>query len=95
MTIKFHCEQCEDGQPVEIEPFVTDELNPDVAWGDIVCKVCHFVIASVSVDLDEQGQYEFVKKKNLIENISFQQSPCMNPSTAIFMPVMIEGPIRK
>ena len=62
--IKFYCEDCCDGQPVEIEPFTTDELNPDVAWGDIVCKVCRFVIASVSTDLDKQGQYEFVRVNN-------------------------------
>ncbi len=61
MTIKFYCEECCDNQPVEIEPLVTDELNPDVAWGDIVCEICHLVIASVSTDLDKQGQYEFVR----------------------------------
>lgn len=65
--IYFYCEQCEDGQPVEIEPLVTDELNPDIAWGDIVCEVCHFVIANVSTDLDKQGKYDFVMVKTLKE----------------------------
>jgi len=64
MTIKFYCECCEDGQSVIIEPLTTDELNPDIAWGDIVCKVCHFVIVSISTDLDKQGRYEFIRVKN-------------------------------
>lgn len=47
--IRFYCNCCGDHQEVEIEPLTKDNLNPD-PWGDIICKVCHFVIATVSAD---------------------------------------------
>ena len=58
MTIRFYCECCGQSQQVVIEPVQTDELNT-MPWGDIVCAVCHFVIATISAD--EPGVYVFVK----------------------------------
>lgn len=65
--IKFHCECCGKHQPVEIEVLSTDNLNPNLAWGDVVCQECSFVIATISTDTDKQGKYEFVMTKTLEE----------------------------
>ena len=56
--IKFYCEHCEKFQPVEIEPVQRDNLNP-VPWGDILCSVCHLVIATMAAD--EPGTYGIVR----------------------------------
>lgn len=61
MSVRFYCDACEKSQLVEIEPLTTDDLNPDKAWGDIVCKVCHLVIATISTNIEEQGIYDVVK----------------------------------
>jgi hypothetical protein len=51
VVIYFYCEVCGDHQEVDIEPLKKDDLNP-CPWGDIVCKACHFVIATVSADVE-------------------------------------------
>ena len=56
--VKLYCEQCEGFQPVEIEPLRRDDLNP-MPWGDIVCSVCHLVIATMTAD--EPGTYGIVR----------------------------------
>jgi hypothetical protein len=61
MTVRFYCEFCTRPQPVEIESLTTNELTPNLAWGDVICLECGFVIATISTDLDKQGQYEFVR----------------------------------
>lgn len=61
MPIKFYCECCGEHQPVTIEDLQTDDLNPGIAWGDIVCQICHFVIATISTEPENAGKYEFVK----------------------------------
>lgn len=55
----FYCESCGRHMLINIEPMVKDDLNGNVVWGDIVCAVCHFVIATVSVE--EEGTYRFVR----------------------------------
>jgi len=57
--VHFHCEQCRTHQPVEIEPLKADDLNP-YAWGSIVCKRCHFVIATMSAETP--GRLVFVSQ---------------------------------
>jgi len=76
MTVKFYCEYCETHQPVEIEPIRCDDLNP-VPWGDIVCSVCHFVIATMTAD--ESGIYDIVKQDDL------SKRDCDCPSSYIEM----------
>ena len=61
-TIKFYCESCMQHQPVEIEELKTDGLN-DVPWGDIVCELCHFVIATISADKPGKVEFLFEGKK--------------------------------
>lgn len=60
--VNFYCEHCDEAMPVIIEAMVKDELNGDIIWGDIVCKSCHLVIATVTVG--EPGKYEFTKVKS-------------------------------
>jgi len=60
--VNFYCESCECFHAVEIEEMKQDDLNGDDIWGDIVCSVCHLVIATVIVD--KPGKYEFVLKKD-------------------------------
>ena len=55
----FYCESCGRHMLINIEPMAKDDLNGNVVWGDIVCAVCHFVIATVSVE--EEGIYDLVK----------------------------------
>jgi hypothetical protein len=50
--IRFYCEFCEEHRPIEIEPLRKDDLNGNVAWGDILCKECHFVIATVTSEVE-------------------------------------------
>lgn len=58
--VKFYCEVCDCHRPVEIEPLETDDLNKGKPpWGDIICTVCHLVIATVSAS--EAGVYRFEK----------------------------------
>jgi hypothetical protein len=57
MKFEVHCEQCRTHRPVEIEPITANDMTP-VAWGDIVCKRCHFVIATMSAE--EPGRLMFV-----------------------------------
>jgi len=66
-VIRFYCEVCGDHQEVDIEPLKKDDLNPD-PWGDIVCAVCHFVIATVSAD--SEGEFFFAPKPTMIEELS-------------------------
>lgn len=56
--VKFYCEFCEDHVEVEIEDTQKDSLNV-FFWGDIVCKICHLVIATITTDTP--GKYRFVK----------------------------------
>jgi len=56
--IKFYCDSCGCSQPVIVEEMKSDDLNGDKVWGDIVCSVCHLVIATVTVD--KPSKYEFV-----------------------------------
>jgi len=65
--VHFHCEQCRTHQPVEIEPLKADDLNP-YAWGSIVCKRCHFVIATMSAETP--GRLVFVPKEEASEATS-------------------------
>jgi len=58
--VRIFCEVCEEDTPLFIEPLQSDDLNGDKIWGDIVCSVCHFVIATISAD--EPGEYEIVRK---------------------------------
>ena len=51
--LRFYCESCQEHQPVTIESIEQDTLN-DIPWGDIVCKNCAFVIATVSADEELQ-----------------------------------------
>lgn len=56
--VRFYCECCEEHCDVEIEALKTDELNKGKPpWGDIVCTVCHLVIATISAD--KPGDYSF------------------------------------
>lgn len=57
--VRFYCESCDERVPVDIEHLRKDVLNGDVAWGDIICAMCFFVIATVSAE--EEGIYDFVK----------------------------------
>lgn len=66
MTIRFYCEVCGDHQEADIEPLERKGPNPSTSsgydpdpWGDIVCTVCHFVIATASAD--EEGKLVFVE----------------------------------
>lgn len=54
--VLFYCEQCEQARPVLIEPLVTDDRG-GLPWGDIVCSVCNFVIATISAN--QPGIYVF------------------------------------
>lgn len=56
MSIRFYCQVCGDHQEVDIEPLERKGPNPD-PWGDVVCKACHFVIATASAD--SEGTLEF------------------------------------
>ncbi|MEM7133442.1 MAG: hypothetical protein AAF702_44510 [Chloroflexota bacterium] len=47
--IYVYCDNCEKAQPAIFEPLTSDDLNPK-PWGDIVCSVCHLVLATLSAD---------------------------------------------
>lgn len=57
--LKFYCEGCGKHQPVVIEPLKFDDLNND-AWGDIVCKECSLVIATMSSNREGRLGYTSV-----------------------------------
>ena len=61
--VKFYCETCSGYEPIIYRPAIFESLQKDsegkVIPGDILCKECHFVIASFSAD--EPGEYEIVK----------------------------------
>ena len=54
--IKFHCNVCNQHQPVILEPLRKDELNPK-PWGDVVCAECYLVIATYSAENEGVLQY--------------------------------------
>lgn len=58
--LRFYCVLCEISQPVEIEPLEADHLNA-TPQGDIICDVCHLVIATMSAD--ERGRLVFVNEE--------------------------------
>lgn len=66
VELKFYCEGCGEHQPVVIEPLKFDDLNDD-AWGDIVCKVCHVVIATMSAN--REGTLGFASEFDIRELI--------------------------
>ena len=47
--IKFYCEVCGKSQDVILEDMTKDVLNKKFPWGDILCKECKFVIATMIV----------------------------------------------
>lgn len=60
MTLKFYCEVCDENR--EIKPITVEIYGlSSTPWDEIVCDVCHHVIATVSAD--EPGEYEFVKEQ--------------------------------
>ena len=61
--VNFFCLGCGKSQEVEIEPMKKDDLNGETIWGDVVCSICHLVIATITVD--EPGVYDFVKVDEL------------------------------
>lgn len=47
------CDVCKAIQPLIAESLTQDDLNPH-PWGDLVCGVCYFVIATLSkVEVDD------------------------------------------
>jgi hypothetical protein len=56
-TIKFFCHACQTFRLVEIEPVTADALNAE-PWGDIVCAICHFMIATIS---GPAGVYQMIR----------------------------------
>ncbi len=58
MATRIYCELCSKQQPMRIDYMSKDDLNTDI-WGDLLCSVCDYVIATISVD--EAGVYGFVK----------------------------------
>ena len=64
VELKFYCKGCSEHQPVIIEPLKFDDLN-DNAWGDIVCKECHVVIATMSSN--REGILGFVSEFDIRE----------------------------
>jgi len=63
--VKFYCYGCDRHNFVEIEPLQKDGLNRDLAYGDIVCAGCHFVIATMSCDVE--GIYNIVAEARVSE----------------------------
>lgn len=53
-TLKFYCDVCNENREIKSISLETESLNP-TPWGEIVCAVCHFVIATVGAD--EPGDY--------------------------------------
>jgi len=50
-SFKVHCEVCGKHQLVNPIQLRKDRLNKK-PWGDIVCSECHFVIATISADVE-------------------------------------------
>lgn len=59
MKVLIYCENCNAHQPFSVDPMKKDPKNADSIWGDLVCLVCRFVIATLTVE--EEGIYEFRK----------------------------------
>lgn len=59
--VKFFCEPCRKAQSVIIEKVTKDKRNK-TPWGDILCKECRFVIATISSE--QEGGYEFRIKED-------------------------------
>jgi len=45
--LKIYCEHCGNHQMFIAKDLIKDKLNKN-PWGDIICKKCHFVIATLS-----------------------------------------------
>jgi len=59
--IKIYCDCCDSMQEMIICPLTQDQNCPEQGiWNDIICKKCHFVIATLSST--EEGEYEIRKK---------------------------------
>lgn len=56
--VRVYCERCDEPRPIQEIDLQRDALNPK-PWGDIVCPVCHFVIATLSAD--RPGRYRLVR----------------------------------
>jgi len=59
VDVRFYCEGCGESRAVIIEDLQSDDLNGDRVWGDIICRECRLVIATVSAD--SPGRYRFMK----------------------------------
>lgn len=60
MSFKIYCEVCGKHQVAAIDKMLPDVHFPQQGiWGDVTCSVCHYVIATITVD--EPGQYDLVK----------------------------------
>ena len=64
--IKFYCQCCDKHQEVYPVELKTDNLNKGVAWDDVVCKECNFVIATISSD--ESGKLLFALQTQSIHS---------------------------
>jgi hypothetical protein len=50
---QFFCQCCGDFRPVEPIKLERDIVIPENGiWSDVVCKDCHFVITTVSADIE-------------------------------------------
>ncbi len=57
--LKIYCECCDSMQEFIICPLVQHEDCLEYGyWGDIICKRCNFVIATLSST--EEGEYEIL-----------------------------------
>ena len=56
--MRIYCDLCGEYAEFDIDQMRTDELN-EKPWGDIVCRQCRLVIATIVVD--EPGLYAIEK----------------------------------
>ena len=63
--LKFYCECCGEHQLVIIEDISKDKLNKR-PWGDVVCRECSFVIATISAKVE--GKLIFREKTKIDED---------------------------
>lgn len=63
--IKFYCDSCGEHRPVEIEPLRKDRLNGDVAWGDVVCKECRFVITTLTSEMEGTVRLDLIPSRDI------------------------------
>ena len=61
--IKVFCEFCNKSQPVHPIRLIKDERNKK-PWGDIVCKKCNFVIATISAHVEGEVVFRAKEAKN-------------------------------